>query len=70
MLSRYFGRLKTESMPANFAQLEFLIGRCSNNIKYSNLTNNSKLLKEFLPQTRNEILEIASTFNKSYFGNT
>jgi uncharacterized alpha-E superfamily protein len=70
MLSRYFGRLKTESKPANFAHLEFLIGRCSNNIKYSSLSNNSKLLKEFLPQTKNELFEIASTFNKFYFGNT
>jgi uncharacterized alpha-E superfamily protein len=69
-LSRYFERLKTESKPENYAQLEFLIGRCVNNIKYSNLTNNSKLLKDFLQQTRNEILEIASMFNKFYFGNT
>jgi uncharacterized alpha-E superfamily protein len=69
-LSRYFERLKPESKPENFAQLEFFIGRCSNNIKYSNLTNNSKLLKEFLQQTRSEILEIASMFNKFYFGNT
>jgi len=69
-LSRYFERLKTESTPENFDQLEFLIGRCSNNIKYSNLSNNSKMLKEFLPQTRNELLEIAYTFNKFYFGNT
>ena len=69
-LCRYFERLKTESKPDNYAQLEFLIGRCTNNIKYSNLTNNSKLLKEFLPQTRNELFEIASTFNKFYFGNT
>ena len=70
MLSRYFGRLKTESKPENFAQLEFLIGRCTNNIKYSNITNNSKSLKEFLSQTRNELVEISSTFNKFYFGNT
>lgn len=69
-LSRYFDRLKPESKPENFDQLEFLIGRCSNNIKYSNLSNNTKMLKEFLPQTRSEILEIASTFNKFYFGNT
>ncbi len=69
-LSRYFERLKTESTPENFARLEFLIGKCSNNIKYSNLTNNTEMLKDFLPQTRNDILEIASTFNKLYFGNT
>ena len=69
-MSRYFDRLKTESKPENFARLEFLIGRCSNNIKYSNITNNSILLKEFLLKTRNEILEISSMFNKFYFGNT
>lgn len=69
-MSRYFERLKTESKSENFDQLEFLIGRCSNNIKYSNLTNNPVLLKGFLFKTRNELLEIASTFNKFYFGNT
>ncbi len=69
-LTRYFERLKTESTPESFDKLEFLIGRCSNNIKYSNLSSNSKLLREFLPQTKNELFEIALMFNKYYFGNT
>jgi len=69
-MCRYFERLKNESKPENYAQLEFIIGRCSNNIKYSNLSNNSKLLKDVLPQTKNELFEIASMFNKFYFGNT
>lgn len=69
-LSRYFERLKSESTTENYDELEFLIGRCCNNVKYSNLSNNSNKLKEFLPQTRTELLEIASTFNKFYFGNT
>jgi uncharacterized alpha-E superfamily protein len=69
-LSRYFERLKTESTPESYTQLEFLIGRCFNNIKYSNVLSNSDVLKNFLVQTRNELYEIALSFNKFYFGNT
>ncbi len=69
-LTRYFDRLKTESNFENHSQLEFLIGRCSNNIKYSNFSNNSITLKDFLKQTRKELVEISSSFNKIYFGIT
>jgi len=69
-LNRYFERLKNGSIPENYSQLEFLIGRCYNNIKYSNVSNNSELLKKFLLQTRSELTEIANHFNKFYFGNT
>ena len=69
-LNRYFERLKTESSPENYSQLEFLIGRSFNNIKYSKVHNNSEALNNFLLQTRNELFEIASLLNKFYFGNT
>ncbi|MBI1344305.1 MAG: alpha-E domain-containing protein [Terrimonas sp.] len=69
-LNRYFERLKTESIPENYKQLEFLIGRCYNNIRYSKVSGNSDMLKKFLQQTRTELFEIASLFNKFYFGNT
>jgi len=69
-LNRYFERLKPESTPEIFNSLEFLIGRSYNNIKYSNVANKSELLKNFLVQSRAEILEIATVFNKYYFGNT
>lgn len=69
-LNRYFERLKTESTPESYTHLEFLIGRCCNNIKYSNVAANSEALKNFLAHTRNELIEIAFSFNKFYFGNT
>jgi len=69
-LNRYFERLENESIPENYKQLEFLIGRCFNNIKYSNVSGNSEMLKQFLVQTRAELFEIATLFNKFYFGNT
>jgi len=69
-LNRYFERLKNESPPENYTQLEFLIGRSLNNIKYSNVVNNSNQLAFFLQQTRTDLLDVASLFNKFYFGNT
>jgi uncharacterized alpha-E superfamily protein len=69
-VSRYFERLKTESMPEIYRELEFQIGKSRNNIRYSNMHQaDSKSLKLFLEQTRNEIFNIASAFNRYYFGN-
>lgn len=67
-LGRYFERLKTASQPASFDHLEFYIGRCSNNVKYSKPGTDPVQLKQFLQQTRNELTEIAFMFNKFYFG--
>lgn len=69
-LNRYFERLKNDSTPESYSQLEFMIGRCFNNIKYSKVSQDSAQLKDFLQQTRNELFIIASLFNKYYFGNT
>jgi uncharacterized alpha-E superfamily protein len=69
-LNRYFERLKPESSSESYSQMEFIIGRCYNNIKYSNVADNDRLLKQFLLQTRAELFEIANQFNKFYFGNT
>lgn len=69
-LNRYFERLKTESDVESYAQLEFIIGRCYNNIKYSNVAENDQQLKQFLLQTRSELFDIANRFNQFYFGNT
>ncbi len=67
-LKRYFERLKTESSSESYQQIEFLIGRCYNNIKYSNVSENSELLKQFLLQTRADLFDTANLFNKYYFG--
>jgi uncharacterized alpha-E superfamily protein len=70
-LFRYFERLETESLPENYKQLEFLIGRAMNNVKYSIInTSDGEGLKNFLQQTRNELVGIAAAFNQFYFGNS
>ncbi len=70
-LFRYFERLEAESLPENYKQLEFLIGRAMNNVKYSIInTTDGVGLKQFLQQTRNELFGIAAAFNQFYFGNS
>ena len=70
-LFRYFERLETESLPESYKQLEFLIGRSMNNVKYSSIRPaDSDGLKKFLQQTRNELFGIAAAFNQYYFGNS
>lgn len=67
-LLRYFERLETESLPESYKQLEFLIGRTMNSVKYSAVkATDSDGLKNFLQQTRQELLEIAAAFNQYYF---
>lgn len=69
-LIRYFERLKTESIHEVYQQVEFLIGKCYNNIKYSNHSDNSDAIQNFLAHTRKDLFEIATMFDKYYFGNS
>jgi uncharacterized alpha-E superfamily protein len=68
-LSWYFERMRTESLPESYERLEFMIGRLTNHIKYSQVgAANPSHLNEFLLETRRELLEIATAFGKYYFG--
>lgn len=70
-LTRYFEGLKEESLPDSYAGVEFLIGKTTNNVKYSNIENaEEKPQQQFLQQIRNELFQIANAFNQFYFGNT
>lgn len=70
-LSRYFERLKTESLPESYDQLEFLIGKAMNNLKYSTVhAEDSESLKRLLHQTRAELMGIAGALNQHYFGHS
>jgi uncharacterized alpha-E superfamily protein len=70
-LFRYFERLETESLPESYKQLEFLIGRTMNNVKYSKIRfSDSEGLQKFLQQTRQELFGIAAALNQYYFGNS
>lgn len=70
-LFRYFERLETESLPESYKQLEFLIGRTMNSVKYSSVKPaDSEGLRNFLLQLRLDLLGIAAAFNQYYFGNS
>ena len=70
-LFRYFERLETESLPESYKELEFLIGRVMNNVKYSTIdTDDGENLKKILKETRQELFGIAAAFNQYYFGNS
>ncbi|HEX8350661.1 MAG TPA: alpha-E domain-containing protein, partial [Hymenobacter sp.] len=70
-LSRYFERLKEGSSSESYEQVEFLIGKTKNTLKYSHFTNeNPGELNKFLLQIKNELFEIAAAFSKYYFGNS
>jgi hypothetical protein len=70
-LFRYFERLQGESLPESFKELEFLIGRVMNNVKYSSANpSDGDGLKRLLQQTRQELVGIAAAFNQYYFGNS
>lgn len=70
-LFRYFERLETQSLPESYKQLEFLIGRSTNEVKYSQVRiSDSEGLRNFLLQTRQDLFGIAAAFNQYYFGNS
>jgi uncharacterized alpha-E superfamily protein len=70
-LTRYFERLKEESLHDNYARVEFLIGKTTNRVKYSNIENASeKAQQDFLLEIRSELFQIANAFNQFYFGNS
>jgi uncharacterized alpha-E superfamily protein len=70
-LLRYFERLETQSLPESYKELEFLIGRAMNDVKYSDVKpSDSAGLQQFLKHTRSELFEIAAALNQYYFGNS
>ena len=70
-LSRYFERLHPGSSQESYSQVEFLIGRAMNNIKYSTIRlSDPEGLRKFLQQTRSELFGIAQGFNQYYFANS
>ncbi|MDB5248229.1 MAG: hypothetical protein JWQ40_2623 [Segetibacter sp.] len=70
-LNKYFERLKPESLPESYEEVEYLIGKTMNTVKYSNVeVTNQKMVNNFLQGTRNQLIEIGNCLGKSYFGNT
>ena len=70
-LTQFFERLKEESLPDSYAEVEFLIGKTTNRVKYSNIENAPvKEQQLFLNDLRKELFQIANAFNQYYFGNS
>lgn len=68
-IHRSHAKLKAESLSESYENLEFVIGKTRNNLKYSNIqAGNSEDLNRFLTDTRKELFEIAGAFSKHYFG--
>jgi uncharacterized alpha-E superfamily protein len=70
-MNKYFERLKAESLQENYEQLEFIIGKVLNNVKYSNIeAEDFNTVQQFLLQTRKDLIEIGASFSRYYFGNS
>ncbi len=68
---KYFERLHAESLQESYEQMDFIIGRTVNNLKYSNVDpQDPEMLHSFLQKTKNELFDIASSLSKLYFGNS
>jgi uncharacterized alpha-E superfamily protein len=69
--NRYAERLKPFVQPANYQQMEFLIGKQMNEVKYSTVSyTNPAALQQFLQNTRQGLSQIANLFSQLYFGNS
>jgi uncharacterized alpha-E superfamily protein len=66
---KYFARLKNESLPESYIEVEYLIGKTVNKIKYKEIAvTNKQNLNSLLLEIRSELLEIATSFSYNYFG--
>ncbi|MDB5234079.1 MAG: hypothetical protein JWR44_1072 [Hymenobacter sp.] len=64
-----FERLKADSLPESYQELEFKIGRLASEVKYCSVSaSKATHLNEFLLHTRKELLDIAVTLGKGFFG--
>jgi uncharacterized alpha-E superfamily protein len=68
-LSWYYERLQPNSLPENHRELEFKIGRLASEVKYCSVSAGKPThLNDFLLHARKELLDIAVTLGKSFFG--
>lgn len=68
-ISRYIHRLRPESTPEAFEQLDYLSGKLINNVKYSSIDiQKGPELEKLLEDTRQGLFEITHALNKFYFG--
>jgi uncharacterized alpha-E superfamily protein len=66
---RYFKRLSALSVPENFREMEFLIGKSISNLKYgTNLQASAAEVKTLILKTRSELIAMAYKLATLYFG--
>lgn len=70
-VGKYFKRLQSESLPESYDEVEYLVGKTMNSVKYSNLEiEKPKMVNDFLVETRRQLIGIGNCLSKYYFGNT
>lgn len=68
-MERYFKRLEPISIPENFKELEFFLGKATSNLRYAGSEQmNVDQVKVLLENTRKEVKEIGQKLAKLYFG--
>ncbi|MDE1192459.1 MAG: alpha-E domain-containing protein [Arachidicoccus sp.] len=66
---RYFQRLQQDSEDESFQSVDFLLGKASNDLKYSSPDlKDAQAINEILINTRKNIIETTFALNKNYFG--
>lgn len=66
---RYFQRLQQDSTGESYQQVEFLLGKTVNNLKYSSQNfMDAHSVNNIVLNTRNDIFETTQALNQNYFG--
>ncbi|MDB5192887.1 MAG: hypothetical protein JWQ96_2450 [Segetibacter sp.] len=65
----YFKRLRTASLPASYQEVEFIIGKTMNAVKYRKIDSfEPGEFNKYLLELRSSLFQIAQSFSKNYFG--
>lgn len=66
---RYFQRLRKDSAGESYQSVEFLLGKASNNVKYSpSNISDTQTINNILTTTRRDIFEATHALDQNYFG--
>jgi len=68
-VERYFKRLEQISLPENYKEMEFLLGRSISNLRYASKHNaGTEEIKSWILQTKTEVKGIGQKLANLYFG--
>lgn len=68
-VERYFKRLDVISLPENYKEMEFLVGRAISNLRYASPEKSiTTTIKPFIENTRTEIKSLSQKLATLYFG--